>query len=163
MGVKRRNLSESIRESLTASESESLAASLRAQKNYGKLPASVLHDRRLSKTARLVYAELALWVFQGNVARRGQRAIANAIGVRQMSVSTAIWQLMEAGHIRIANTELWQRGLMSTTQAKHCRGVYELLSSVFGSKQRDGITEVISSPRGSRRFASLGPEKTGCV
>ena len=161
MGVIRRNLSESIRESLTASQSESLTASLRAKTNYGRLPASVLHDPRLGKTAKLVYAELALWVFQGNVARRGQRAIADAIGVRQMSVSEAIRQLVQAGHIRIANRELSRRGQMSATQAKHCRGVYELLSSVFGSKQRDGITEVVSSPRGDRRFVSLGTERDG--
>jgi hypothetical protein len=161
MGLKRHNLSESIPESLTASEGESLTASPRANKRYAKLPASVLRDRRLTGTAKLVYAELALWAFQGNVVRKGQRAIAEAIGARQMTVSTAIRQLVDAGHIRNANRELSRRGQMSATQAKHCRGVYELLSPVFGSKQRDGITEVVSSPSGDRRFVSLGTERVG--
>jgi hypothetical protein len=157
--VRQRNLLESIRESLTASQSESLTASLQSQKGYGRIPASILRDARLSPIARLVYAELAMWVFQGNMARRGQRAIANAIGIRQMTVSAAIRQLVELGHIRIANRELVRLGLINSKQANHSRGIYELLSPVFGSKQRDGITEVVSSPRGDRRFVAVGTEK----
>ena len=159
VGMRQRNLSESIRESLTASQSESLTASLAAQKGYGRTPAGVLHDPRLSPVAKVVYAELALWVFQGNIAKRGQRAIAEAINVRQMSVSAAIAQLTACGHIREANQEMLRLGMITEAQAKHSRGVYELLSPLFGSKQGSGIDKVVSSPRGDRRIVAAGEDQ----
>ena len=157
--MKRDNLSESIRESLTASQSESLTASLAAQKGFGRSPAGVLNDPRLSQLAKVVYAELALWVFQGNVAKRGQRAIADAINCRQMSVSDALAQLVACGHIKAVNQNLLKRGVLSNSQAKHGRGVYELLGPMFGSKQGSGIDTVVSSPRGGRRIVAAGEDQ----
>ena len=36
------------------------------------------------------------------------------------------------------------------------RSFYLLNSEVFGQKQRDGVKEIVSSPRGGRRMVSVG-------
>ena len=109
---------------------------------YARLPESVLFDRELSVTARCVYGVLARYAFQGTAVRIGQRRIAGLLGVHQETVNLALHELESSEHISI-------RG------AGKNRRSYHLHSLVFGQKQRAGIEEVISSPSGTRRFASM--------
>ena len=159
VGIKPRNnsnLYKYIRDTPTVSLCDTPTVSL-SRKNklrYARISEEVLHDERLSPIAKLVYAELALWAFHGNVARRGQRAIADAVNVRQATVSEALQQLKVCGHIEIANDELEKREIITQSQAKHQRGRYVLVSPVFASKQRAGVKEIVSSPRGYRRMVS---------
>lgn len=103
---------------------------------YSRTPVDVLHDASLSFSARLIYAELAIWVFQGRTASKGMRAIATDLGMSKTTVAKGIVELMRAGHVeRIKKTGY--------------RAMYSLESQVFGQKQ--GKTDVIvSSPRGHR-------------
>ncbi len=109
---------------------------------YARLPDSVLCDHGLSVTARCVYGVLARYAYQGTTVTIGQRRIAMLLGVHVETVNVAIHELEDRQHISI-------RGKGRT------RRVYHLWSSVFGQKQRAGIEEVISSPSGGRRFASV--------
>jgi hypothetical protein len=108
---------------------------------YARLPDSVLCDRRLSVTARCVYAVLARYAYQGTTVKIGQRRIAELLGVHVETVNGAIHELEGCQHIAI-------RGDGKT------RRIYHLWSSVFGQKQRAGIEEVISSPSRTLRLAS---------
>lgn len=80
--------------------------------------------------------------------------MAEAIGVRQMSVCKAIKELVGAGYIQLANKKLAEDGVISPKQATIARGQYILLSDVYGTKQRSGVQEIVSSPRGHRRLVS---------
>ena len=85
-------------------------------------------------------------VHQGTVATIGQRRIAKKLGCHQETVSTAIRDLAEGGHIVIV-------------KAGRQRYRYHLNSNVFGQKQRaldagESIEEeLVSFPR--RRLATV--------
>ena len=110
--------------------------------NYARMPESVLFDEGLSVTARCVYGVLARYVYQGTTVRIGQRRIAKLLGLHVETVNLAVHELEDRQHIVI-------RG------KGKARRLYHLASFVFGKKQRAGIEEVISSPSGGRRFASV--------
>ena len=117
-------------------------------KRYTRTPAEVLHEVTLSFSARLIYAELALWVFQGRTASRGVRAIANDLGMSKTTVTKGIAELMEAGAVE------------RHADGKHgYRAIYSLPSKVFG--QRQGKQDiVVSSPNGNRLVSVEG--KVAC-
>lgn len=113
---------------------------------YARLPEPVLHDLRLSVHSRLVYAELALWVFQGRTCSAGARQIAERLGFSKTTVSECIRELRGLGLIAVNKGE---RGK---------RSVYVLISPVFGSKQGKQ-TVVVSAPNGARRMVSVNVEE----
>lgn len=113
---------------------------------FFRLPASVLKDGTLTFAARCVYALLAGCTRQGTVARIGQREIARQLSAARSTVNSALGELASAGHLVTNGTGKQRR-------------TYHLVSDVFGQKQRDGVTEVVSTPRGSKYFASIGKEK----
>lgn len=112
---------------------------------YARIPKEVLHDKRLSFSARLVYAELALWVFQGTVASVGVRKIGERLGMAEKTVRMSLSELEAAGLIK------------RCTGKKGERGVYHLESAVFGQKQGKK-TEVVRGASGGPRFASVAVE-----
>jgi len=122
-------------------------ASKQSQFRYARTPESLLHDRVLSGTARLVYVEMALHVWQGSVARIGQRRIAQNLGFSRGRVSRGIEELAERGHVTVTGTG-------------QSRRTYVLKSPVFSQKQ-GRETVVVSSPSGGRRYASVGSEVKG--
>ncbi len=105
--------------------------------HWNRLPDSVLYDVELSAVARLTYAVLAGAVHQGATVKMGQRLIAKRLGFHQETIGLALLELKDRGHIEI-------RG-----DGRH-RRLYVLHSDVFGQKQRAGVSEVRSTPRGSR-------------
>jgi hypothetical protein len=109
---------------------------------YARMPESVLFDEGLSAAARCVYGVLARYVYQGTTVRIGQRRIAKLLGVHVETVNVAIHELEDRQHIAIRGNG-------------KARRMYHLASLVFGQKQRAGIEEVISSPSGGRRLASV--------
>jgi hypothetical protein len=109
---------------------------------YARLPDSVLYDHHLSLAARCVYGLLARHAYQGTTVKIGQRRIAKLLGVHLETVNVAIHELEDREHIAI-------RG-----EGK-ARRIYHLCSCVFGQKQRAGIEEVIRSPKGAPRLASV--------
>lgn len=112
-------------------------------KRYGRIPMEILVDLSLNSEAVRVYGMLASSVFQGNVATVGMRRIGKLIGKSPATVMRRLRELEAAGHIKVPPQRLGQRGF------------YELLSPVFAQKQRAGIEEVVSSPSGGRRLASV--------
>jgi DNA-binding MarR family transcriptional regulator len=75
----------------------------------------------------------------------GQRRIASLLGVHLGTVNRSLHELEARKHICI-------RG------AGKERRIYHLRSLVFGQKQRAGFEEMISSPSGTRRLASVGTD-----
>lgn len=62
----------------------------------------VIHDKQLSLTAKVVFCELALWLKRGEQrVSRGQRSIAENIGLHQETVGMALKELAVRGHISI--------------------------------------------------------------
>lgn len=118
---------------------------LRDRLRYTRTPLTVLRDARLSLLARVVYGELAANVFQGSVANIGLRLVAERIGASKSSVARAVRELETAGH------------LVPTGEEKR-RTYYTLTSPVFGQKQ-GRMTEVVSSPSGGKRYASIAKEE----
>jgi hypothetical protein len=131
----------SIRGSKSAPQTGSKSAP-----RYARLPLTVLRDSELLPVARLVYCELALWVFQGATCSIGQRAIAERLGIARNTVADALEQLEQRGHVE----------LNRTTHGR--RAMYILTSPVFGQKQ-GRATEVVSAPSGGRRYASVVVEE----
>lgn len=107
----------------------------------------MLHDERLSPAAKLVYAELALWVFQGRTCSIGIRKIAERLSLSKTTVVEAMDSLVRLGAIQV-----------KSGQGRGKRSVYVLMSPVFGQKQ-GRVTEVVSAPSGGRRFASVAVEE----
>ena len=110
--------------------------------HWNRLPDSVLFDRSLSLACRCVYAVLAGAVHQGTVAKMGQRRISKLLGIHQETVALALRELAERGHITVSGNGNYRR-------------TYHLHSDVFGQKQRAGVEEVIGSPSGGRRLATV--------
>jgi len=89
---------------------------------WAKVVESVLCDLGLSSNAVRVFCNLALWALRGDgKVSRGRRAIAAATGMSRDTVSSAIRQLKERGHIRVDGTG-------------RARRHYFLLSPVYSEK-----------------------------
>lgn len=114
----------------------------KSEPRYARLPLSVLRDPELSPVARIVYCELALWVFQGATCSLGQRAIAERLGLARNTVADGLEQLEQRGHIEFNRSSHGRRAM------------YILTSPVFSQKQ-GRVTEVVSAPSGGRRYASV--------
>lgn len=81
-------------------------------------------------------------VYQGNVTRMGQRLIAQQLGLSKNTVTAAIRELAQRGHVAVDGS------------GKAARW-YQLTSPVFASKQRAGVEEVVARPGGARRLVSV--------
>jgi biotin operon repressor len=116
------------------------------QERYGRTPYSVLLDKRLTASARCVYAFLASTVFQGTVASVGQRRIAGQLGISTTTVTQAIKELAAYGHVEV----------VSAGKQRYC---YHMKSSIFGQKQaaldagESIVEELVSFPR--RQLATV--------
>ena len=133
----------SIRVPVSGTVSVPVSGTLR----HARLPETVLHDERLSPAAKLVYAELALWVFQGRTCSIGMRKIAERLGFSKTTVADAMDSLVQLGAIQV-----------KSGQGHGKRSVYVLTSPVFGQKQ-GRVTEAVSAPSGGRRYASVVVEE----
>ncbi len=118
----------------------------KSEPRYARLPVSVLRDPDLSPAARIVYCELALWVFQGATCSLGQRAIAERLGLARNTVADGLEQLEQRGHIELNRSSHGRRAM------------YILTSPAFGQKQGK-VTVVVSSPKGDKRYASVAAEE----
>jgi len=115
-------------------------------KRYGRIPTTVLMDSELSSDAARVFGMLMADTFEGNVATMGMRKIAQLLSVSPATIMRRIHELEARGHIKKAKCENGKRAFYMAT------------SPVFGQKQRDGITTLVSCPKGHRRMATVGPE-----
>lgn len=115
-------------------------------KHYGRVPMSVLIDIRLDSDAVRIYGLLAASTRQGNVATVGMRRIGDLLEMSPPTVMRRINRLIELGHLNKSPTEHGKRA------------AYMLTSPVFGQKQRAGVTEIVSRPKG-RRMVTVGPER----
>lgn len=112
---------------------------------YARVPGTVLYDKRLSAYSRLVYGDMAMWVYQGRTCSVGVRQMAVRLGFANSTVHEAIQELAAAGVITVSKS------------GKGKRTMYTLVSPVFGQKQGQE-TVVVSAPGGARRMVSVGPE-----
>jgi hypothetical protein len=115
---------------------------------YSKIPPDVMFDDRLNRTDLRVYSCIAGVVWQGTVASIGIRLIAKQIKRSVALVAKSLDRLERAGHIKRQPVNNGKRSKIDLTP-------YD----VFGTKQRDGITEIVSCPRGDRRMVSVGKER----
>jgi hypothetical protein len=110
--------------------------------HYARIPRDVLIDREIGSDAKLVYAVLAMSVFQGSVAWVGQRYIGETLGLSQATVCRRLKELEGAGHIRRKTGGVGKRAL------------WELMSPVFSQKQGQERV-IVSAPSGARRMVSV--------
>lgn len=106
---------------------------------YSRIPDSVLSDRGLSPAAKCVYAAIARSSWQGATAKLGQRQIAQRSGLSVGTVNLGIAALVASGHMQQVKDSAGRRS------------TYILTSSVFASKAKTGVREIVSSPRGRKR------------
>jgi hypothetical protein len=111
--------------------------------DYARIPWEVACDRRLKPLDVRVYCIISGPTFQGTTSQVGQRLIANLIHAARVSVVESLRRLECCGHIKRA---VRKRGR---------REMYLMTSKVFGKKQRAGHEEIISSPSGTPRLASV--------
>lgn len=111
---------------------------------YARVPFDVLADKRISARAVRVYAVIAGSAWQGNFAQVGKRRLSELAACSERLAVAAVKELVNAGHIERSQVKRGQRA------------GYLLTSPVFGQKQRDGVKEIVSSPRGGRRMVSVG-------
>lgn len=102
---------------------------------YCKIPKDLLLDISISGDAVRIYGVLALWVFQGNVARIGMRRIGREVGLSAATVCRRLQELAAAGYISAGSVKPGERAY------------YVLNSEVFGQKQRAGTEEIVSYPQ----------------
>jgi hypothetical protein len=116
------------------------------RKRYGKCPASVLTDTKLSDRAARLYGIIAMHAFEGATATIGVRRLSQILpSTSKSEISRRISELRERGHIDI------QKG------ANGQRSIYVLLSPVFGQRQEKS-TIVRSGPSGLPRMVSVAKE-----
>ena len=111
-------------------------------KRYARIPKAVLLDKELSLSSRCVYAYLAMWVFEGNVARIGLRKIARELGIHYETAQIAMQELKNKGHITIRGKDNERR-------------FYVLHSGVYGKKTADSVRNIGKGPSGNMRIVSL--------
>jgi hypothetical protein len=115
----------------------------RSPRWHGRVPASVLLDPSIDPLAARIYGILSLSVWQGNQSYIGMRLLAELCKTSPATVLRRLKVLESRGHI------------MAQKCGDGKRSFYLLNSEVFGQKQRDGVKEIVSSPRGGRRMVSV--------
>lgn len=120
---------------------ESVSSKLKHSRRYGKLPLELIQDPKVSDSAKVLYALLAAQVFQGRIAKVGQRLMAANLGVSVATVCRRLAELKSHGYIGLGPTRCGQRAF------------WILNSPVFGSKQ-GSLDEVAPGPSG-RRLVSV--------
>ncbi len=94
----------------------------RSPRWFGKLPAAVVLDKRLSSDAVRVYAVLTLKTMKGTVATLGMRHLGSLIGLSPATVMRRLKELVAAGH------------LTHLPVGKGKRGRYEFTSPCFDAR-----------------------------
>jgi hypothetical protein len=89
-----------------------------------------------------VFCAIAGRTKQGNTASIGQQLLADTLEMDRRSVRRALQQLERMGYLKRPKS------------GKGKRDCYEITSSVFGSKQRDGVREIAFGPSGGKRLVS---------
>ena len=120
---------------------------------YFRTPRSVMYDKELSFAARCVYGVLAGRAGAGTIAKIGKRAIADLLGASKVTIGSALAALIERGHIEV------HLGATKRPDGGNAAVSYHLRSDVFGTKQRDGITQVGRGPSGGRRIVAAGEDQ----
>jgi len=110
---------------------------------FSRVPREVASDRRLKSVDIRVYAVLAASCWQGSTVSVGKRLISKRAPCAERLVAPSLKRLEAAGHIRKVPMKRGQRGL------------YHLRSAVFGQKQRAGVQEMIVTPDGKQRLATV--------
>jgi hypothetical protein len=118
-----------------------------SRSRYSRVPREVAEDRRLKHRDVRVYSVLASRCWQGNVATIGKRQIAMLTPCAERLVIDSLKRLEETGHIRKLDRRRGQRG------------VYQLLSDVFGQKQRNDYQDITLTPNGQRRLATVRKDR----
>lgn len=103
------------------------------QRRFGRLPADLVVDARLSDSAVRVYAVLALQVFSGNVSAIGIRQLCRVMARGPETILKELRILEQFGHIRATKGENGRRSR------------YELTSPVFG-KPGSGVEGELEMP-----------------
>lgn len=114
----------SIRES-PVTHCESPVTHFGKRERHARTPISVLHDKRLSLSAKAIYAELAQHAFSGGKVYVGERRIASLLGCSQKTVSRCINELIRCCHIEKSES---RRGR---------RSEYRILSNIFMVRQKE--------------------------
>ena len=114
---------------------------------YARVPWEVACDGRLKPADVGVYCMISGPTYQGAISRVGTRRIASCIHVSRRLVVESIHRLEECGHLQRCN------------RGRGKRETYFLTSEVFSQKQRAGVEEVVVSPSGHRRLASVRKEQ----
>jgi hypothetical protein len=115
---------------------------------YAKVPREVAVDRGLKRLDLSVYCMLAGSVWQGNVARIGQRLIARCLHMGRRHVDDSLERLEARGHVKAAITRHGQRG------------AYMLTSPVFNEMQRAGIQQTAVGPQGRLRLVTVSKDQS---
>jgi hypothetical protein len=114
---------------------------------FSRVPREVSSDRRLKHRDVRVYAVLAASCWQGTVANVGKRLIAKHAPCAERLVVASLKRLEGTGHIKKLPVRRGQRGL------------YHLVSPIFGQKQRADVQEMITTPDGRRRLVTVRKEQ----
>ena len=107
---------------------------------YARVPQEVYTNSRLDARDVRVYCALASACWQRAIAQVGKRFLASQCQCAERKVIGSLKNLEAAGHIR----ECPSRGGQ--------RAQYELVSPVFGQKQRAGINVIVPSLEGQPRL-----------
>ena len=110
---------------------------------YSRIPLEVLADRQLKNCDLRIYAVLAGSCWQGSTVGIGKRLIATRAPCAERLVVPGLKRLEARGHIDRLPVKRGQRGL------------YHLRSAVFGQKQRAGVEELVVTPDGKPRLATV--------
>lgn len=106
---------------------------LRRFEHWGRFPDSVLKDKNLGCSAKVVYAFMASCLRSGSVVCVGVRLIASSTGLAANTVTAAIADLAAAGHIVV------------NQQGKQ-RSSYHLTSNIFGIEAEEERHRKFSNP-----------------
>ncbi len=124
---------------------------MKHSRRHGRTPQAILEDPELHSEAVRIYGLMAMWVFQGNVCRKGLRYLAKCIKKSPATAQRRVRQLIASGLISQGKTQAGERAY------------YVLNHPIFGKKQRsldagETITEdLVSFPR--RRLATARKAK----
>lgn len=120
---------------------------MKHSRRYGRTPQEILEDPEVHSESVRIYGLMAMWVFQGNVVKKGVRYFAKCIKKSPATALRRIRQLIELGLVK--------QGAVNPGE----RAYYVLVSPLFAKKQRaldagQAITEdLVSFPR--KRLATV--------
>lgn len=114
-----------MKKSIRGSEIEPPTGSEIEPLRFSRVPVGVTRDRLLSSAAKIVYLEMALWVFDGTTCAIGQRAISERVGISRNTVARAIEELISRGHVDLIKPKPGMRSYYVLTADLFSAGVQE--------------------------------------